>query len=308
MEKKAIIRKENRSFWMGVAILMIIMCHIQYTCYDDRFFMRILRFFFKNGEFGVEIFLFLSVVGLCYSVDAHSIRKFYVNRVKRLFPMYFFFLLFSLFFLGQDRHFGIYVLYQLTGLANFVGNPFNEWYIPAVILIYALFPALMRIVNYICRFGMIYGLLTVILFILIYPLTNDIITPYFARRLYLIVLGILVYQSSMRNKGIGVLFPLSIIASVQLFLPSCYTAFLYVPLLIVVIDKYVQVLPARAFFSWIGKHSLEVYLGQTLGIIYFCSQSELSVSIKLIMGIIITIVSAVVMYYGHSLFYKLVRV
>ena len=78
MPQKGIIRHINRNYWMGWAIIMIILCHIQYTCYDDGYIMRCMRLLFKNGEFGVDIFLFLSSIGLSYSIEKNNLCIFYL--------------------------------------------------------------------------------------------------------------------------------------------------------------------------------------------------------------------------------------
>ena len=129
-----IIKKENRFYWMGWAIIMIILCHIQYVCYDDTLLMKILRLLFKKGEFGVDIFLFLSIIGLSNSIEKNNLKRFYCNRIKRLFPMYLIFLGISFLFFKPIDNIVKDTVFQITGISNFTGNHFNEWYIPAIIL------------------------------------------------------------------------------------------------------------------------------------------------------------------------------
>lgn len=298
-----IIKQSNRNYWMGWAMIMIILCHIQYTCYDDGYIMRGMRLLFKKGEFGVDIFLFLSVVGLSYSFERNKLSDFYIHRIKRLFPMYFFFLVLSFVFFKSDENIICDVFFQLTGLSNFLGNQFNEWYIPALIMIYVLFPLLFWSIVRLCKINMLICHGLIVLTIYSYIITRDLMTSYFARRLYLIVLGIVIYYIQRKdNNLVKIIDVLSFVAVIQLFVPSDYNMFLFVPLLLVVFDSFYY-LPMRGIVSWIGIHSLEIYLGQTMGIIFFCNQSTLRILYKLPTGIIITVVSAVLLNIGHKFFY-----
>lgn len=289
---------------MGWAIIMIMLCHIQYTCYDDSLHMKIMRFLFKKGEFGVDVFLFLSIIGLCYSFENRSIKNYYKNRIKRLFPMYLIFLCLSFMFFRSNQHIIRDVIFQITGLSNFTGNHFNEWYIPAIILIYISFPILFFSIKKICERSVKIGVMVIILLIYSYVFFKNIVTPYFACRFYLIPLGIIVYHIHIKKVTGNYMFVLLVVAISQLFIPSEFRMYLYVPLLLVLSDRYINKLPLYSIVSWFGKHSLDIYLGQTLGFIYFCSQSTYATEVKLLMGIIITMISAAFMYWLHEFFYK----
>ena len=143
-----IVKFTNRSYWMGWAIISIILCHIQYTCFDGSHFFKLLRSLFVKGEFGVEIFLFLSIIGLCYSIENHGLIKYYKNRIKRIFPMYLIFIIITFIFFKITDYRIIDFFFQITGLAIFTGNRLEEWYIPATIVIYVLFPIIFFITKY----------------------------------------------------------------------------------------------------------------------------------------------------------------
>ena len=299
-----IIKRSNRDYWMGWAMIMIILCHIQYTCYDDGYIMRCLRVLFKKGEFGVDIFLFLSSVGLSYSIISNNIRTFYKHRITRLFPMYFLFLFLSYCFFKSNELSWNVVFFQIVGISNFVGNPFNEWYVPAIILIYTSFPILFFGIKGLCAKSILWGIALILLAIYSYTITINYMTLYFARRLYVIILGIVtffVHHEKQNPKG--VIYVLLFVALMQLFVPSDYNMFLFVPLLLVLFDVLFPKLPMHRIVGFIGKHSLELYLGQTMGIIYYCNQSSIRILYKLPVGLIITIVSAILLYWGHRAFY-----
>ena len=308
MDLTEIIKRSNRNYWMGWAMIMIILCHIQYTCYDGGYIMKGMRLLFKKGEFGVDIFLFLSVIGLSYSFERNSIYDFYIHRIKRLFPMYLFFLALSSVFFKSEEDIVIEWLFQIIGASNFVGNPFNEWYIPALILIYALFPMLYCGITKICKMHTLICVALIVFTIYSYIITRDFMTLYFARRLYVIVLGIVIYYIHQKeHKSLGVIVVLSLVAMIQLFVPSDYNMFLFVPLILVILDTSLKYLPMHGFLSWIGKHSLEIYLGQTIGIIFFCNQSSLRLLYKLPIGIMITVVLATIFCMGHLFFIECVN-
>ena len=221
--------------------------------------------------------------------------------------MYFIFLFFSFLFYKSADNILIDIIYQISGLAIFTGNKLEEWYIPATITLYLSFPLLFYFIKKLYQKNIIYCILLIILLIYVYPVTKLIVIHFFARRLYLIPLGITIYLSHTRNSGINIIVLLSFVALLQLFIPLKYAAYLYVPLLLVLFDMYLKKLPLYKFTSWIGRHSLEIYLGQTLGFIFFCNQVNFNPTKKIIMGSIITITSSIIMYWGHSLFLKTIK-
>ena len=302
-----IVKRENRNYWMGWAIIFIMLCHVQYTCFDNSIFMKVLRFLFKKGEFGVDVFLFLSIIGLCYSYENNTIKDFYINRIRRLFPMYFVFLCLSFVFFKSNQHIVKDVILQITGLSNFMGNQFDEWFIPAIILIYAFFPLLFLVVKWLCEKKIMISVAVVFLLIYSYVLLKNYITPYFACRLYLIPLGIVVYQIHQEKVSGNYTYILLVVALIQLFIPPEFRMYLYVPLLLVLSDKLFPILPLFSVVSWIGKHSLDIYLGQTLGIIYYCGHTVYATGIKLPIGIMITIISAALLYWTHSFFHRIIQ-
>ena len=95
--------KNTRYYWMGIAIMLIVLCHIQYTCIWNGIGYKIINFLFRNGDCGVEIFLLISVYGLCYSYCSNSLKDFYIRRFIRIFPMYILFLIIPLCFYNYEN-------------------------------------------------------------------------------------------------------------------------------------------------------------------------------------------------------------
>ena len=80
-----------RTQLMGIATLMIIICHANaYHVLLPRFLVSLLAW----GNFGVDIFLFLSGIGLHYSLSKRNINKkddymsFYQKRFYRIYIPY----------------------------------------------------------------------------------------------------------------------------------------------------------------------------------------------------------------------------
>lgn len=64
---------------MGIAMISIILFHQKFITTGC-----VYEFFYKTGHWGVDVFLFVSGMGLTYSLNKNSIKQFYINRAKRL--------------------------------------------------------------------------------------------------------------------------------------------------------------------------------------------------------------------------------
>lgn len=93
-----ILGKETRKVWMGFAILWIYIFHLLYFYPSQNYYYyftwidKIFAYIYK-GWLGVDIFLFLSAYGLCHSYEKNSLEIYYLNRFKRIVPIYIFFFL-----------------------------------------------------------------------------------------------------------------------------------------------------------------------------------------------------------------------
>lgn len=298
------IGKKSRYYWMGVAITLIILCHIQYTCIWDGIGYDFFKLLFRNGDVGVEIFLIISVYGLCYSYRSNTIKNFYIRRFQRIFPMYFLFLLFALLYNSDYTTFDF--IKQLTGYYLFAGNIFNEWYIPALLWIYILFPIAFMFVKYLYDLNNIYCFILISILVFSYYITIDYLVLYFARRLYIPIIAIYIYLSEQKNKDY--LSLLIFTASLHFFTPSYWGNYLFLPLLLYLVNKFKYYNFLNNIFTFIGKHTLEIYLAQTIGIIYYCSTNHNDGRIKIIYGILITLCFSFIFYYFQKGFYKLFNI
>lgn len=73
---------EDRFVYYGIAILLVVLYHLY--C---RTGLGIVAPFSK-GAIGVDIFLFFSGYGLCYSYEKNSLKEYYWRRFKRILPIF----------------------------------------------------------------------------------------------------------------------------------------------------------------------------------------------------------------------------
>lgn len=73
---------EDRFLYYGIAILLVVFYHLH--CYTNLGIVAP----FHHGAIGVDIFLFFSGYGLCYSYEKNSLKEFYWRRFKRIMPIF----------------------------------------------------------------------------------------------------------------------------------------------------------------------------------------------------------------------------
>jgi len=126
---------------MGFAAIWILFFHewIVLSATEETVIGWTERFIKRTGFCGVDIFLFLSGMGLTYAIKKASLGKFYYNRLKRL--------LFPFLFVAVIR-----CLNEGWKLSDFIGNVSGYnfytktmysflWFVPAITTFYILFPA-----------------------------------------------------------------------------------------------------------------------------------------------------------------------
>lgn len=237
---------------MGIAMICVIIYHAFCWIYNP-------IGVFNIGYFGVDIFIFLSGFGLYYSFEKNSIKTFYKNRFKRIYPLYCISvcIAYALYF---NRWEFTTFLANLTTLGYYLDYGINrfDWFLNALITLYILFPLFYHYskLKYV---GLI--LLTVVVFVFMHyhrmPYWYDCLIS----RLPIFMYGILFsrcYKSSpfIIFLGIVLFFPCRLYSSFFLS-----TSFLVLP--IIVISLYI--LPflcssLSSFINFCGRYSLEIYL------------------------------------------------
>lgn len=252
-----------------------------------------------NGNVGVDVFFFLSAYGLCFSLNkSDNIAQFYKKRIKRLFPLYLFFLILVCLLFRQDICLYRNVLdcfYHICGFATI--NAFQsdiEWYIPSLICLYLLFPFLYKcLLKISSRFWCI--ILLLILLVLVCPAFKILIQQRLAYRLPIIMMGVI--TAIIGKSGGGKLCTLYIVFAFLGFLVenTIIRNAAIIPLIIcnfndIKISDYI-LNPLK----FIGKYTLEIYLAQVVTTAYFMRTYGNYLDPKLL--IIITIVLTVVLSY-----------
>lgn len=139
-----------RSELMGIATLMIILCHANvYGVYMPSIMSRVCGY----GNFGVDIFLLVSGVGISYSIQRsgitglHDLVKWYRKRYSRILIPY---LLVSITILSVKTVITdgdwLVLLYNLSTL-SFWTHHNSAWYVALLIPLYLLSPLFYRISN-----------------------------------------------------------------------------------------------------------------------------------------------------------------
>ena len=126
-----------RNELFGVAIISIITLHYFEDVGGGKLYLSFI------GAIGVDIFIFLSGMGLCFSMKKNSnIKDFYIRRIRRILPTYL--LVAGLFYIYQD------LIYEKQSIFKFLSDLlfitlFSEgnitfWFIGFIILMYIMYP------------------------------------------------------------------------------------------------------------------------------------------------------------------------
>lgn len=124
-----------RAELMGWSILWIMMLHFTFTQ------IKPMGFIAQYGYAGVDIFILVSGLGLFFSLEkSDNILHFYKKRLLRIFPTYYLIGFFKNLLLDH-RSYTEYI-YQYTTLGYWTGGDYNDWYIPALIMLYLISPVI----------------------------------------------------------------------------------------------------------------------------------------------------------------------
>lgn len=166
-----VLNKDNRFFYMGLAMIGVIGYHIYLNdifLYDNSF--KAFKVLFKYGYVGVDLFLFFSAFGLCYSYVNSSLKDFYKKRFIRIIPIYLIFKIIEFLIIREenvnqfliDRFLVITSLSVIQTPYTCPGNLSLEWFIPAIINLYIIFPLLFRLIHALQKYSVWISLLFII--------------------------------------------------------------------------------------------------------------------------------------------------
>lgn len=137
------ILSEYRAELMGAACLLVMLGHFADNntangIYETSLFFR----FASIGNVGVDIFLFLSGIGLYYSYERSS-AGFFKRRLFRVLIPY---LIFAVpYYIWQEIAAGGKFIPDILGVSFFTKGDVITWYIPAILIFYLIYPLLHRV-------------------------------------------------------------------------------------------------------------------------------------------------------------------
>jgi len=129
----------HRGAIMGFAAIWILVFHEWITVFDDHPTLFSVEYFIKAiGFCGVDIFLFLSGMGLCRSIKKGSLPSFYLKRLKRVIVPFLIVAVLRAVTEGWDL---VLFIKRVSGYSFFAVNMYELlWFVPAILVFYLLFP------------------------------------------------------------------------------------------------------------------------------------------------------------------------
>lgn len=300
--------EEYRSSLMGISIISVVLYHLC-TLFPNYLPLKV----FVLGSIGVDIFIFLSALGLNYSLQKYDIITFYKRRLLRVYPLFIVKVIlytFTLYF-TRGESFNTWDLFcNISGLSFFeCGGMIIDWYIPGLIMLYMAFPLVRKYV--------IHNTWGIFLFTLFFShafcLLFDVSWQYdcLIARLPIYVLGIIAWKTNVRKPFFTQCFLLlcfSLIMAKFNWSRNFMTAGL-TPILLLLFYSLRHIISKIWIFKVIGKYTLEIYLanGWSLLVIndYFQHTNILLASI---IYITLQIIFSFVMIYLNKTIKKLILI
>ena len=130
---------------MGAAMLFIILFHVALPRENAFYGLR------RMGNVGVDMFLFLSGIGLWFSwMKTPSARHFFIRRYLRIYPTWL--IIACLFYIPAFHGGSIWNWINLFGEITinwgfWLHDELNFWYIPATMMLYLFAPAYMELIK-----------------------------------------------------------------------------------------------------------------------------------------------------------------
>lgn len=134
---------EYRPEIMGVAALWVFLFHERGVLGSGTGAVyTAIRFFLGTGFCGVDIFLFLSGIGLTYAIEKYPVKEFYKRRFARVLPAYVLTVVIAMFLRKWDVGF---FLKTLIGYNFWMRDMYTLlWFAYAILTLYLVFPLYYR--------------------------------------------------------------------------------------------------------------------------------------------------------------------
>ena len=185
----------SRLFLLGIATLLVVFFHSDYLVIENvvkvNFLTNILKFIQKTGNFGVDLFLLLSGIGLYFSLSKNNIKTFYKNRFIRILPV--FIIVTVVYAIITKTMTVVEVLETLFFISFFVKGNADVWFMPFIMVMYLLFPLLYKIIYQKDWHGLVLLLFITMLFNLLYSIffpTSYVYIEIALTRISVFILGV----------------------------------------------------------------------------------------------------------------------
>lgn len=294
--------KNVRVLVMGISILWVIFHHIDSNYRHSGQVPPLFVAIFNLGYIGVDLFFLLSSFGLAASLNKNNIKQYYLNRLKRIYPncILFLLLLFLLFSPCNLSTCFYESLLQLTGLSLYkMSNTFStgfcfDWYSPAILTIYLLFPIFNKLIEYIYKKGLL-SILAVMFFLTLISIVMYRVchTPflYLGYRIPILFMGGLFYYliRDKKFKDLIVLLCFTTIISQFVYYERLSYSLLSPILLfsLSTLSEYFRPALIRKTLQFTGKYSYELYLSHILIIAIYLPKSDYT---NIYLWIVVTII------------------
>ena len=265
---------------MGIAMIFIFLFHVALPRSDMFFGLR------RVGNIGVDMFLFLSGVGLWFSWMKHpSLKHFFKRRYLRVYPTWF--IISCLYYIPHFHGGGVRAWVDLIGDITinwdfWLHDELKFWYIPAMMMLYLFAPPYMQLIRRhpVYRWLPVVMILWCILVQYVSPIHNAVgHIEIFWSRLPIFFIGINMGEAVRRKDKMDgasiwmilIVFAMTLSASIFLeqelhgHFPIYVERMLYIPLTITTIlllNRVFRRTPKwfNTIFKFVGALSLECYL------------------------------------------------
>ena len=265
---------------MGIAMIFIFLFHVALPRSDMFFGLR------RVGNIGVDMFLFLSGVGLWFSWMKHpSLKLFFKRRYLRVYPAWF--IISCLYYIPHFHGGGVRAWVDLVGDITinwdfWLHDELKFWYIPAMMMLYLFAPPYMQLIRRhpVYRWLPVVMILWCILVQYVSPIHNAVgHIEIFWSRVPIFFIGINMGEAVRRKDKMDgasiwmilIVFAMTLSASIFLeqelhgHFPIYVERMLYIPLTITTIlllNRVFRRTPKwfNTIFKFVGALSLECYL------------------------------------------------
>ena len=265
---------------MGIAMIFIFLFHVALPRSDMFFGLR------RVGNIGVDMFLFLSGVGLWFSWMKHpSLKHFFKRRYLRVYPAWF--IISCLYYIPHFHGGGVRAWVDLIGDITinwdfWLHDELKFWYIPAMMMLYLFAPPYMQLIRRhpVYRWLPVMMILWCILVQYVSPIHNAVgHIEIFWSRVPIFFIGINMGEAVRRKDKMDgasiwmilIVFAMTLSASIFLeqelhgHFPIYVERMLYIPLTITTIlllNRVFRRTPKwfNTIFKFVGALSLECYL------------------------------------------------